>query len=243
MATAARVSPAVDLTAANERLSRKSAEERIAWALSEFPGELVVSTSFGVQAAVMLGLAAAAAPDLPVVMIDTGYLFPETYRFADELTARLKLNLKVYRAAESPAWLEARHGRLWEAGIEGLEAYNRIAKVEPMKRALRELGARAWMAGLRRSQASTRARLPVVGRQDGCVKIHPIVDWTDRDVHRYLERNRLPYHPLWHQGYVSVGDVHSSRPLTSDLTPEQTRFFGLKRECGLHEGATDGADI
>ena len=76
MATAARVSPAVDLTAANERLSRKSAEERIAWALSEFPGELVVSTSFGVQAVVMLGLAAAAAPDLPVVMIDTGYLFP-----------------------------------------------------------------------------------------------------------------------------------------------------------------------
>ena len=203
--------------------------------MAEFPGALVLSSSFGAQAAVMLSLATRALPDIPVVFIDTGYLFPETYRFADELTARLKLNLKVYRAPESPAWLEARHGRLWEKGLAGLEAYNRIAKVEPMQRALAELDARAWLSGLRRDQSSTREDLPVVGWQDGRVKVLPIVDWSDRDVHRYLEAQGLPYHPLWEQGYVSIGDVHTSRPLTADLTAEQTRFFGLKRECGLHE--------
>ena len=99
-----------------------------------------MSTSFGAQAAVMLHLATRVAPSIPVVFIDTGYLFPETYRFADELTTRLKLNLKVYRAVESPAWLEARSGKLWEQGAEGLARYNQIMKVEPMQRALAELG-------------------------------------------------------------------------------------------------------
>lgn len=242
MATAERVSPAVDLAAVNGRLSRVSAEERIAWAVAEFPGALVLSSSFGAQAAVMLSLATRVVPDIPVVLIDTGYLFPETYRFVDELTDRLKLNLKVYRPLESPAWLEARHGRLWEQGLAGLETYNRIAKVEPMQRALKELGAHAWLAGLRRQQSSTRENLSIVARQDGRAKILPIVDWTDRDVHRYLQAQGLPYHPLWEKGYVSIGDTHTSRPLTAEMTAEETRFFGLKRECGIHEEA-DGSGL
>jgi phosphoadenosine phosphosulfate reductase len=242
MATAERVSPAVDLAAVNGRLSRVSAEERIAWAVAEFPGALVLSSSFGAQAAVMLSLATRVVPDLPVVFIDTGYLFPETYRFADELTDRLKLNLKVYRPLESPAWLEARHGRLWEQGLAGLETYNRIAKVEPMQRALRELGARAWLAGLRHQQSSTRENLSVVARQDGRAKILPIIDWTDRDVHQYLQAQGLPYHPLWEKGYVSIGDVQTSRPLTAEMTAEESRFYGLKRECGIHEEA-DGSGL
>lgn len=188
----------------------------------------------------MLHLATRVAPDIPVVFVDTGYLFPETYLFADQLTKRLGLNLKVYRAAESPAWIEARHGKLWEKGAEGLATYNQIVKVEPMQRALAELGARAWLAGLRRVQASTRENLPVVSVQDGRAKILPIVEWTDRDVYRYLTDNDLPYHPLWEKGYVSIGDVHTTRPLTGDMTPEDTRFFGIKRECGIHD---TGANI
>jgi phosphoadenosine phosphosulfate reductase len=242
MSTAEKVSPADDLAAVNAALSSASPEARIAWAAEKFGAGLVLSSSMGAQAAVMLHLATRVVPDIPVVLIDTGHLFPETYRFADALTARLKLNLKVYSPALTPAWLEARHGKLWENGVEGLTAYNRLAKVEPMARALKELGATAWLAGLRRAQASSREALEIVGTQDGRTKIHPIVDWTDRDVHRYLTQHGLPYHPLWDQGYVSIGDTHTSRPLTADLTPEQTRFFGLKRECGLHEEA-GGAGI
>lgn len=197
----------------------------------------MLSTSFGVQAAVMLHLATRLAPEIPVVFIDTGYLFPETYRFADELTERLRINLKVYRAPESPAWIEARHGKLWEKGAAGIAAYNQIAKVEPMQRALSELGARAWLAGLRRVQSSTREQLPVVSLQDGRVKVLPIVEWTDKEIYRYLTENDLPYHPLWEKGYISIGDVHTTRPLTAEMTPEETRFFGLKRECGLHDPA------
>jgi phosphoadenosine phosphosulfate reductase len=237
MTTADTVTPAVDPAAADRRLSDASATERIAWALAQFRGSLVLSTSFGAQAAVMLHLATRLAPDIPVIFIDTGYLFPETYLFADELTKRLRINLKVYRAEESPAWIEARHGKLWEKGADGLAAYNQIAKVEPMQRALAELGAQAWLAGLRRVQSTSREQLPVVSSQDGRAKILPIVDWTDRDVYRYLTENDLPYHPLWEKGYISIGDVHTTRPLTSELTAEQTRFYGLKRECGLHDSA------
>jgi phosphoadenosine phosphosulfate reductase len=197
----------------------------------------VLSTSFGAQAAVMLHLATRVVPDIPVVFIDTGYLFPETYKFADELTKQLRINLKVYRAAETPEAMEARRGKLWEMGAGGLEEYNQVRKVEPMQRALSELGADAWLAGLRRVQSSTRESLPVVSTQDGRIKVLPIVDWTDRDIHRYLTENGLPYHPLWEKGYVSIGDVHTSRPLTADMTAEETRFFGLKRECGIHDSA------
>jgi|SRR5208283_1359937 len=240
MPTADNVSPAVELAAADRRLSDASAQERVRWAAERFGDSLVVSTSFGAQSAVMLHLVTQVVPGIPVVFVDTGYLFPETYRFADMLAARLRLNLKVYRAVESPAWIEARHGRLWEQGEEGLDAYNRIVKVAPMKLALSDLGARAWLAGLRRSQSSTRDRLPVVSIQDGRAKILPIVTWTDRDVHRYLTENGLPYHPLWEKGYVSIGDVHTTRPLGDGITAEETRFFGLKRECGLHD---PGANI
>ncbi|HVW21157.1 MAG TPA: phosphoadenylyl-sulfate reductase [Opitutaceae bacterium] len=240
MATAEPANTAVDLAAVNGRLSRASAEERLAWAAKEFPGTLVLSSSFGAQAAVMLSLASRLAPGIPVVFIDTGYLFPETHRFAAELTARLGLNVRTYRPLDTPEWRRAGRERLWERGVEGIEAYNQMAKVEPMQRALRELGARAWLSGLRRGQSSTREQLPVVGRQDGRIKVLPIVDWSDRDVHQYLTRHGLPYHPLWDRGYVSIGDTHTSRPLTADLTPEQTRFFGLKRECGLHEPAAGG---
>ena len=168
-------------------LTLYSAEERVAWAVETYGERLVMSTSFGIQSAVMLHLVAQVAPRIPVVFIDTGYLFPETYRFADELTRRLDLNLKVYQPAMMAARQEALGGKQWENGVKGLERYNLINKVEPMDRALRELTAEAWMAGLRRTQATSREALPVVQRQNRVTKIHPIIDWDSRAVHRYLE--------------------------------------------------------
>jgi phosphoadenosine phosphosulfate reductase len=222
------------LARANERLAGLDARERIEWALQNLPGRHLLSSSFGIQAALMLHLTTRVAPEIPVVLVDTGHLFPETYRFIDELTERLGLNLHVYRAQTSPSWQEARHGRLWEQGVEGIALYNRINKVEPMQRALKELEAGTWFAGLRRQQADTRSGLPVLRVQDGRFKVHPVIDWSNRDVYRYLQRHNLPYHPLWEKGYVSVGDTHTSRPLEPGMSEQETRFFGLKRECGLH---------
>ncbi len=104
-----------------------------------------------------------------------------------------------------------------------------------MQRALAELAVGTWFAGLRRSQSASRAQTPFVEFSGERHKVHPIADWTDRDVHRYLEKNRLPYHPLWDKGYVSIGDVHTTKSLWEVDSAEETRFFGVKRECGLHE--------
>ncbi|ELZ8931223.1 phosphoadenosine phosphosulfate reductase [Cronobacter dublinensis] len=220
----------------NAQLEALSAEARVGWALENLPGEFVLSSSFGIQAAVCLHLVTQQRPDIPVILTDTGYLFPETYRFIDELTEKLNLNLHIYRAEQSPAWQEARYGKLWEQGVKGIEKYNEINKVEPMNRALKTLNAQTWFAGLRRDQSGSRANLPVLGIQRGVFKILPIIDWDNRTVYQYLQKYGLKYHPLWDEGYLSVGDTHTTRKWEPGMAEEETRFFGLKRECGLHEG-------
>lgn len=224
-----------DLDEINRELESLNAEQRVRWAIQFLPGTQVLSSSFGIQSAVMLHLLTSVKADIPVVLIDTGYLFKETYQFIDQLSDRLDLNLHVFRSQHSSAWQEARYGRLWEQGLEGLKKYNQINKVEPMQQAFSKLEVGAWYAGLRRQQADSRSDLSVLRVQDGRLKMHPIIDWSNRDIHRYLTQHNLPYHPLWDQGYVSVGDSHSSQPLIDGMREEDTRFFGLKRECGLHE--------
>jgi len=223
------------ISAVNPCLERMSARERVQWALDYLPGQPILTSSFGAQSAVMLHLLGSFNREIPVVLIDTGYLFPETYRFVDEMQSRLGFDLKIYRPALSPAWQEVRYGKLWEGGAEGIRRYNMINKVEPMERALEELQVSSWFSGLRRSQSDTRRNTSVLQQHGRVVKVHPIADWSDRDVHRYLKEFDLPYHPLCDEGYVSIGDTHTSRPLTAGMSEQDTRFFGLLRECGLHE--------
>jgi phosphoadenosine phosphosulfate reductase len=221
----------------NQRLSELDAGGRVRCALEHLPGSHVLTSSFGAQAAVSLHLLTRELPEIPVVLLDTGYLFPETYAFIDELTERLDLNLRVYRARMSPAWQEARFGRRWDQGLEGIEQYNYDNKVEPMARALEELEVGTWFSGLRRTQTESRSGTPFLDYSGSHFKVCPIADWTDRDVYDYLKANDLPYHPLWHKGYVSIGDVHTTRALHEVEDESETRFFGLKRECGIHETA------
>ena len=94
---------------------------------------------------------------------------------------------------------------------------------------------RNWFAGLRRSQSDTRGKLPVLQKVGQQFKLYPIIDWSNKDLHYYLKDNDLSYHPLWEQGYVSIGDWHTTQSLQEGMSEQDTRFFGLKRECGLHE--------
>ncbi|WP_448573841.1 phosphoadenylyl-sulfate reductase [Trichothermofontia sp.] len=236
MVNLALVKPEFDIDRAREELTDLDAKHIIEWADATFGPGLVLSTSFGIQSAVMLHLVTQVIPKIPVIWVDTGYLPPETYRFAEELTERLNLNLKVYQSPISPARMEALHGRLWEQGtVEALNLYDQMRKVEPMQRALRELKATAWLAGLRRSQTDHRKSLSVIEQQSGLYKILPIITWNSKDIYEYLMAYDLPYHPLFDQGYTTVGDWHSSRPLlATDEHERDTRFQGLKQECGLH---------
>ena len=219
----------------NTHLENLTPIQRVEWALKHLPTQAIVSSSFGAQSAVMLHLINTVAPGTPVVLTDTGYLFPETYQFIDELTQKLSLNLHVYSAKESSAWQEVRFGKLWEKGSDGITQYNQMNKVEPMQRALDELNVGTWFAGLRRSQSSGRSKLDVLQNIGAQTKVYPIIDQTNKQLHEYLKTYDLPYHPLWEQGFVSIGDWHTTRALEAGMSEEDTRFFGLKRECGLHE--------
>ena len=195
-----------------------------------------MSTSFGIQAAVLLHMTVRIKPDVRVVWVDTGYLPAETYRYAETLTRDLQLDVAVVQSEMSPARMEALYGRLWASvSRDDLDLYDRLRKVEPMKRAFRELGATAWVAGVRAEQTSHRRSLSRVMRQWGILKVHPLLHWTAGDVDRYLAEHDLPRHPLEARGFRTVGDHHSSRPTTVDDRDERaTRFRGVKQECGLH---------
>ncbi len=226
----------LDLACVNRRLANARADDVVAWAARQFGEGLVLSTSFGIQSSVMLHLVSRAAPQVPVVWVDTGYLPPETYRYAEELSRRLDLNLHVYQSPVSPARMEALHGRLWESeDDDAYERYDQLRKVEPMRRALSELGASAWLSGVRSQQTDHRAGLPIVGRQSGRYKVSPILSWSSKDVFDYMLAHHLPQHPLFEQGYATVGDWHSSRPVGADDEHERdTRFQGRRQECGIH---------
>lgn len=236
MANATLNRPQLDLVAVNQELKDVEAQQLVQWSAATFERGLIMTTSFGIQAAVMLHLVTSVVPNIPVIWVDTGYLPQETYKFAEELTRRLQLNLKVYQSSLSPARMEALYGKLWEQNdVEAFNLYDRLRKVEPMQRALAELKATAWLAGLRGEQTQHRQGLDRIVKQEDIYKIHPILSWNARDIYQYLTANDLPYHPYFDLGYVSVGDWHSSRPLMADDTNERdTRFRGLKQECGLH---------
>jgi phosphoadenosine phosphosulfate reductase len=210
------------------------AGERIRLLHERLGDHLVATTSFGIQAAVMLHLIHEHAPKIPIVFIDTGYLFPETYRYIEQLSGLLdKLDLRIYQPAVTAARMEALWGRLWEGGREDQERYAMLTKIEPMNRALRETGADVWISGLRRSQSATRSDRPFVERQKKTLKAYPILDWADAQVDLYFHQHDLPRHPLAEQGYLTMGDWHSTRPATKEEA-ELSRFNGLKYECGLH---------
>lgn len=220
--------------ALSAELAVLKAGDRLRLLHKRFGSRLVATTSFGIQAAVMLHLIHEHAPEIPIVFIDTGFLFPETYQYADELGELLKLDLRIYQPTVSAARMQALWGDLWEQGKEGADKYGVLTKIEPLDRALKELGADVWISGVRRSQSRTRADRSFAEQQKKTLKIYPIFDWADAQVSVYMNQHNLPPHPLAGKGYVTMGDWHSTSPASDDLDAEATRFNGEKYECGLH---------
>lgn len=230
----------LDAEALSAELAPLRAGDRLRLLHERLGDRLVASTSFGIQAAVMLHLIHENAPEIPVVFIDTGFLFPETYQYIEELMSKLKIDLRVYQPTYSAARIQALWGNLWEKDQDGADRYGLITKVEPMNRALREIGADVWISGLRRSQSKTRADRPFAEQQKRTLKTYPILDWADAQVDLYYHQHDLPRHPLASKGYVTMGDWHSTRPEGTDGA-EATRFDGNRYECGLHldSGSSD----
>ncbi len=229
------------------QLQKLRAEERLAWAYEQFGSGFVLTTSFGIQSSVLLHMVHGLKDRglvIPVIWIDTGYLPAETYKYAEKLTNQFDLDLKVYQSRISPARMEALFGRLWETNsVEDLEKYHLIRKVKPLDNALEDLEVRCWASGVRGGQTDHRRSMTYLDPIRGRFSLRPLLEWTQKDIFYYMQKNNLPQHPLFEKGYSTVGDWHSSAPEGSASKGRDTRFGGLKQECGIHLPGVMGEGI
>ena len=224
-----------ELKALNAKFERAHPVDIIRWAVETFRPDVALTSSFGADSAALIHMALQADPRISIRTVDTGFLFPETVRFTDELRRRWNLNLTVVRAKLADAEiakLKAQH-----AGGKPIDdkfccgEYKR----EATERALS--GLRCWIAGLMRVESKTRRDTPIVERlATGLVKVSPIAAWTQKQIDDYMRQHQLPYHPLWAQGYTSIGcALHTRKPVDPN-DPRSGRWASQdKTECGIHD--------
>ena len=223
-----------ELQGLNGLFANADPRDLIAWAVEGYAGRLAVSCSFGgasgmVLADLVLGL----DRTVPLVYVDTDYLFPETYATVKAVEQHYGIQALAFRAALPPATQERLHGpALWERDPDACCA---IRKVEPMRAALAPFA--AYLTGLRRDQAETRRETPLVqwDAKFGLVKINPLATWDERAVWSYIVEHGLPYNPLHDQGYPSIGCTNCTLAVITGDDIRAGRWSGTgKIECGLH---------
>jgi phosphoadenosine phosphosulfate reductase len=211
----------------------------VQWAAAEFSDGLIMSSSFGAESAVLLHMATRLLPHIKVIFIDTGYLFPETFAFMEELRRRFDLNVWTYRTRNDPFEYLNRCGEsdpTWRHDIDSCCAAN---KNEPFERAIRDLTPSAWLRGIRRNQSQSRQHAQIVewSKRYNCYAISPLLNWTPRDIHAYMKQHDLPYHPLRDQGYFSIGCKPTSctRPVQLGQGSRSGRWANSEKlECGIN---------
>ena len=228
----------IDLDQAREDLKGLNPEKRLLWGVQNFRGNFAITTSFGIQSAVLLHMLYKISDgqfSIPILWIDTGYLPKETYLYAEELCNKLNLNVKVIQSSISPARMEALYGRLWETNnIKDIEKYHEIRKVKPLEDAFIEMNIVCWASGVRGKQTDHRKSMTLLDPVRNRLSIRPILEWNKKDIYYYMQKHNLPPHPLFEKGYSTIGDWHSSDPDSIDSKGRDTRFGGLKQECGIH---------
>jgi phosphoadenosine phosphosulfate reductase len=187
---------AFDLDAANRELEHGTPEQILAWTWKEFRPKVILTCSFQHDGVVLAHMLREIAPEVPVVFINTGFHFPETLAYRDQIVRRFGLTLVELQPIMPRTEFAERHGLDLYARNPDLCCH--INKVEPLKRYLP--GVRAWINGRRRDQASTRQAIRIVeAYPDGLCKINPIASWTSRETFYYMERHGIPTHPLFDQ--------------------------------------------
>ncbi len=211
-----------ELESISEGFEGAPAREVVRWAVDTYGVQLALTASM--TDAVLIDVATSVDPAIEVVFIDTGYHFPETLETVDVVRRRYGLNLRIMT-------VQAQYPELWRADPENCCS---AVKVGQLDRAL--AGKAAWMSGLRRVEAPTRARAPIVGRDlRGLVKVNPLAGWSDAEVDRYIVDHDVPVNPLVRRGYRSIGCMPCTRPVADDEDPRAGRWTASeKTECGLH---------
>ncbi len=225
----------LDLAFANERLELATPRERLAYAVETFGEELLFTSSFGAQSGVLLHLWSQVARHLPVVFIDTGFLFPETLAYRDALAAQLGLVVRVLTPDVANDAFVARYGSdIQKRDPDFCCGLNKVAPLAPLREK-----ARAWVSGLRRDQSNSRDRVAILEREGHLVRVHPLATLTKADVADYLRAHGIPEHPLVRRRYLSIGCAPCTRAVAEGEDERAGRWaWSPKTECGLHAGRT-----
>ena len=213
----------LDLESVSARFERAAPATILQWAVDRFGDDITVACSF--EDAVLPHLAASVKPDIEILFLDTQYHFAETLWFVEEVRRRYDLNLRVMSPLASP-------DNRWQTDVPGCCG---VRKVEPLNRGL--AGKAAWVTGLKRVDAPTRANAPIVSWDEarGMVKVNPLASWTALDLEIYAADHGLPANPLIERGYPSIGCWPCTKPVAPGDDPRSGRWVGLdKTECGLH---------
>lgn len=212
----------------NARFGAAPAEAVLAVALDRYEGRVALVSSFGAEAAVLLHMLARTDPTVPVIMLDTQLLFPETLDYQRDLSARLGLtDVRIITPDESADPDRSLHRR-------DTEACCRLRKVEPLERAL--TGFDAVLTGRKRFQTRARQAMDTVELDAaGRVKISPLAHWTAPQINAYFTAHDLPRHPLVARGFPSIGCAPCTSAVAPGDDPRAGRWPGEEREeCGIH---------
>ena len=221
----------VDIERENQRLEALSPEERLAFAVETWGDDLLFTSSFGAQSVVLLHLWSRVARGRSVVMLDTGFLFPETLAYRDRLVEKLGLTVKTLHPDIPNADFVARYGDdIQKKDPDFCCGLNKVAPLAPYKEK-----AKAWVSGLRRDQSKTREAVRILEKDGHLVRVHPIASFTKDDVALYVKDHDLPEHPLVSRRYLSIGCAPCTRAVADGEDERAGRWAGTgKTECGLH---------
>lgn len=208
-------------------------QRTLAWAFDAFGRTVAISSAFGAEGMVLIDVAARLRKDFRLFTVDTEFLFPQTYALMDHIEEKYGITIERVYSALSPEEQERTRGAaLW---ARDPDLCCSLRKVEPLRRKLGELS--AWITSIRRDQTLARsgARRVEWDIKFGLVKINPIVDWTSKQVWRYIHDHDVPYNELHNQDYPSIGCTHCTRAVRPGEDPRAGRWPGFaKTECGLH---------
>jgi len=208
-------------------------QQVLRWAFDTFGSNVAISSAFGAEGMVLIDMASRVRKDFRVFTIDTEFLFPETYNLMDRIEQRYSISIEKVYSLLSPETQEFTHGEaLW---TRDPDLCCRLRKVEPLRRKLQELS--AWITSIRRDQTSARSGAHRIewDAKFGLVKVNPIVDWTSKQVWRYIHEHDVPYNELHNQDFPSIGCTHCTRAVKPGEDPRAGRWPGFsKTECGLH---------
>ncbi len=222
----------LNLDSLNRTFEGQAPHEIITWSLVSFGTGVAMSSSFQTQSVPLLHIVSQVAPQLPVIFLETGYHFPETLAFRDQLIAELGLNVKIFQSTLPQAAFAQQYGESLYQRDPDLCCY--LNKVEPLQRAMEGLD--AWISGIRRDQLSSRANAQILeATPQGMIRVHPMATWTNADINQYIKTHNLPQHPLMSQGYCSIGCAPCTSPVLPNSDERDGRWAGQgKTECGLH---------